>query len=557
MDFGLEGLMVSAPDAPPDPTEAAPKVVGSGPFKHLHPSVTTVVEEWRMSMLGKTAGDISVPKVMQKDAARSDAVEGDAKLSLDTQHHPQTLSFSSSSLSSSSLSSSSSSSQKSGTVGTSHHDASTASPQLSYASLTYNRSAGFGSGNLLGRDMSEVMRGTRGPFTPSQWMELEHQALIYKYMTANIPVPSNLLIPIKKAFDSASFSCSLGGYLRSSPFCWGSFRLGFSNTGDPEPGRCRRTDGKKWRCSRDAVADQKYCEKHMNRGRHRSRKPVEGQNGHSVTGTSAAAHASSKMHGVTPASAAGKLDAAVPGYGASDSLATVARHQLRMKSLHPGVLSADASFKRFCVEQETPNDKKQNPNNLFPTMKQQSTYEDTSRQQFTLDDSYSLLDGTPCRSPHQFIDNWPENMVDRSAMSWSDTYLSISIPMASSDLISTTSSPTIEKANLLPLGLPRKSDTFWGSSTGGPLGEVLNQTGNIAINDSDSKNLSLLNLMKDRWDNNPSMGSSPRGVLQKTTFLSNSSGGSSPCPETNKSVDGINELLGSTLVNPLFSLPAL
>lgn len=44
---------------------------------------------------------------------------------------------------------------------------------------------------------------------------------------------------------------------------------------DPEPGRCRRTDGKKWRCSRDIVAGQKYCERHMHRGRNRSRKPVE------------------------------------------------------------------------------------------------------------------------------------------------------------------------------------------------------------------------------------------------------------------------------------------
>ncbi|CAI0414096.1 unnamed protein product [Linum tenue] len=40
---------------------------------------------------------------------------------------------------------------------------------------------------------------------------------------------------------------------------------------DPEPGRCRRTDGKKWRCSKEALPDQKYCDKHMHRGRHRSR----------------------------------------------------------------------------------------------------------------------------------------------------------------------------------------------------------------------------------------------------------------------------------------------
>ena len=44
---------------------------------------------------------------------------------------------------------------------------------------------------------------------------------------------------------------------------------------DPEPGRCRRTDGKKWRCSRDVLSDQKYCERHIHRGRQRSRKLVE------------------------------------------------------------------------------------------------------------------------------------------------------------------------------------------------------------------------------------------------------------------------------------------
>ena len=46
---------------------------------------------------------------------------------------------------------------------------------------------------------------------------------------------------------------------------------------DPEPGRCRRTDGKKWRCSKEAAPDSKYCERHMHRGRNRSRKPVEAQ----------------------------------------------------------------------------------------------------------------------------------------------------------------------------------------------------------------------------------------------------------------------------------------
>ncbi|GAB2232207.1 hypothetical protein Drorol1_Dr00011234 [Drosera rotundifolia] len=39
--------------------------------------------------------------------------------------------------------------------------------------------------------------------------------------------------------------------------------------------RCRRTDGRKWRCKREVVSNEKYCESHMHRGRARSRKLVE------------------------------------------------------------------------------------------------------------------------------------------------------------------------------------------------------------------------------------------------------------------------------------------
>lgn len=42
---------------------------------------------------------------------------------------------------------------------------------------------------------------------------------------------------------------------------------------DPEPGRCRRTDGYKWRCRNDVLPNTKYCERHIHRGR--SRKHVE------------------------------------------------------------------------------------------------------------------------------------------------------------------------------------------------------------------------------------------------------------------------------------------
>lgn len=60
----------------------------------------------------------------------------------------------------------------------------------------------------------------------------------------------------------------------------GSLQLGIAssasnNTADLEPWRCKRTDGKKWRCSRNVIPDQKYCERHTHKSRPRSRKHVE------------------------------------------------------------------------------------------------------------------------------------------------------------------------------------------------------------------------------------------------------------------------------------------
>ncbi|CAA6658677.1 unnamed protein product [Spirodela intermedia] len=92
---------------------------------------------------------------------------------------------------------------------------------------------------------------SRCPFTASQWQELEHQALIFKYMASG-PGPPGPHRPHKEEL------------------------MGFGKkVEDPEPWRCRRTDGKKWRCSKEAFPDSKYCERHMHRGKNRSRKPVE------------------------------------------------------------------------------------------------------------------------------------------------------------------------------------------------------------------------------------------------------------------------------------------
>ncbi|KAK3012980.1 hypothetical protein RJ639_010435 [Escallonia herrerae] len=110
-------------------------------------------------------------------------------------------------------------------------------------------------------------------FTFLQLRELEHQALIYKYMVAGHPVPSHLIIPIWKSVASNIKDGRVHQYYST---LLGSSALNCDSpiNMDPEPGRCRRTDGKKWRCSKDVVQDQKYCEKHVHRGRQRSTKHV-------------------------------------------------------------------------------------------------------------------------------------------------------------------------------------------------------------------------------------------------------------------------------------------
>ncbi|KAL7091865.1 hypothetical protein ACP275_12G130100 [Erythranthe tilingii] len=119
------------------------------------------------------------------------------------------------------------------------------------------------------------------PFTTSQWQELEHQALVFKYMISGLQIPQDLLFTITTSLHSSLSSKLLhhppppqhmigwNGYQYEQQMGYGHRKI------DPEPGRCRRTDGKKWRCSKEAYPDSKYCERHMHRGRNRSRKPVE------------------------------------------------------------------------------------------------------------------------------------------------------------------------------------------------------------------------------------------------------------------------------------------
>ncbi|XP_015888822.3 growth-regulating factor 2 isoform X1 [Ziziphus jujuba] len=137
-------------------------------------------------------------------------------------------------------------------------------------SMTNMRGVGNG-----GRVKAVIKQGNSG-FTAAQLKELEGQTRIHKHLVAGLPVPFHLVLPIWKSV-ATTYGTSQGAIYKHYPSFVGFSPQGFDyrNMIDPEPGRCRRTDGKKWRCSRNVVPDQKYCVQHMHRGRQRSRKPVE------------------------------------------------------------------------------------------------------------------------------------------------------------------------------------------------------------------------------------------------------------------------------------------
>ncbi|KAL5666124.1 hypothetical protein ACJX0J_026232, partial [Zea mays] len=132
---------------------------------------------------------------------------------------------------------------------------------------------GLGGGGERDADASPATATPKRPsaLTFMQQQELEHQVLIYRYFAAGAPVPAHLVLPIWKSVAASSF----GPQRFPSLMGLGSLCFDYRSSMEPEPGRCRRTDGKKWRCSRDVVPGHKYCERHVHRGRGRSRKPVE------------------------------------------------------------------------------------------------------------------------------------------------------------------------------------------------------------------------------------------------------------------------------------------
>lgn len=89
-------------------------------------------------------------------------------------------------------------------------------PMLSSASSA-GAAAGMGMG-VGGGGYPPPQRGAAAVFTAAQWAELEQQALIYKYLMAGVPVPPDLLLPVRPSPHSAAAAFSFAGPAATSPF---------------------------------------------------------------------------------------------------------------------------------------------------------------------------------------------------------------------------------------------------------------------------------------------------------------------------------------------------
>ncbi|KAL8152912.1 hypothetical protein V2J09_010672 [Rumex salicifolius] len=290
-----------------------------------------------------------------------------------------------------------------------------------------------------------------GHFSLNQWQELELQALIFRHMAAGSVVPPELLQLVKKSLLSSpsyylnNYSYYQPSLLQAAAGYWGRSAM------DPEPGRCRRTDGKKWRCSRDVVAGQKYCERHVHRGRNRSRKPVEfpvptaaGNATHSRGGADLVGHGGVGL-----------------GTQKSSSVFGSSQQQLLLQSggAHFSLSGPTPSLDIFQLNQGA---SEQKPNIEFP-------FEPQSE-----DDKYN---GKVLR---RFFDDWPRsnNTNDGGGGSGASrlspvTSLSISTPVANSslDFLKLSTGNGEEDVS-------RRGSNLWGGESqvatmGGPLAEAL------------------------------------------------------------------------------------
>jgi hypothetical protein len=190
--------------------------------------------------------------------------------------------------------------------------------------------------------------------------------------------------------------------------CYGAAAQFGRKAEDPEPGRCRRTDGKKWRCSREAHGDSKYCEKHIHRGKNRSRKPVE---------PATAAYLPSALSISPPAP-----DAPPPAYSYATS-------PLQLHLDAGGGYRAAPSYHRYAHHAYGSTSSSLFPGGYGPSFRQELQDAELRRQRclalgadLSLDKPAPAAENKPLR---RFFDEWNGGVDDAR------TQLSISMPSAS------------------------------------------------------------------------------------------------------------------------------
>ncbi|KAG6383697.1 hypothetical protein SASPL_156541 [Salvia splendens] len=348
------------------------------------------------------------------------------------------------------------------------------------------------------------------PFTFAQWQELERQAMIYKYMISSVPVPPDLLFPHSRNFPS---DCPALLY-----------NVRYSRNGDPEPGRCKRTDGKKWRCSRDVAPHQKYCERHLHRGRPRSRKPVEVKN----SGENLKKTRTEQSH--VPPSTTVSVSASAQQFAAGndDSInkpLSVFNAKNDPSSFKGGLNNRDLSLMMDGTDQRWQQQQQQQhfieSNMGFVNVgSSSSVYGSTSLFNQDYVEPLNALSYSNFSAPEGFIDAWSMSNLDSISSGNAESSvttnhgnlspsLNLSIVMAAAD----QEMGSIEQD-------PRWiNPLYWEPfARGGPLAEAL-QPGSVAISGCDLVSAPATNV------------SSPTGVLHRTLF-SHSDGSvcSSPAP---------------------------
>ncbi|KAG6433051.1 hypothetical protein SASPL_104656 [Salvia splendens] len=359
------------------------------------------------------------------------------------------------------------------------------------------------------------------PFTFAQWKELERQAMVYKYMISSVPVPPDLLFPHSRNFSAAHLDCAPSLY-----------NVRYSRNGDPEPGRCKRTDGKKWRCSREVAPHQKYCERHLRRGRPRSRKPVEVKNNGEILKKTRTekSHVPSSTTVSAQQFAAGKNDNTplLLFNAKNDPSVSVAPSSYKGPARNSSLMmegQMDGSDQRWqhLIESNTGY-----VNVGISSVNDSSSLftQDYLEQQQSLNMlSYSNFSAPGINAPTGFIDAWSINNLDSSNSGNAESSvtmnhgnmspsLNLSIAMAAGNIVD-QSMRSIECCDEKD---PRCIDPlYWEPfARGGPLAEAL-QPGSVAISSCDSIGAPATNV------------SSPTGVLH---LFSHSDGSvcSSPVP---------------------------